>query len=176
MGNLFQFHIGRQLDRRAFATPRLLDAATQPLNGIGLDAVIVLEDAAYPDVGGDLVLGQADALAFQIGWGLDAAISPDVDTGMTEHPRHKRRHTDVMALVTRDGGGMAGQGQLANIELVVLEGAMKAFFGRHCQGQQIHPINRRAAIENGLGAIVVAHSKGQAELGHERHPVIGWRR
>src|SRR5438105_4458924 len=76
--------------------PRLLQAATPPFQVGGLDAILLLQHAAHPDVGGHLVLRHADGPALEVGRRLDAAVGADVDAGVAEQPRHKGRHRDIM--------------------------------------------------------------------------------
>jgi hypothetical protein len=49
-------------------------------------AVFMLHHAAHPHHRGDLVFGQAYALAAQVGRHADAGIGANVDAGMSEQP------------------------------------------------------------------------------------------
>jgi hypothetical protein len=44
-----------------------------------LDLEIVVEEGAYPDVGRELIFGEADLAAPEIGWRADAAVGADVN-------------------------------------------------------------------------------------------------
>ena len=74
--------------------PGMLDAAADPVDVRGLDAEVVLEDGARPDIGRELIFRHADFLALQI-LRLFDAVGAHIHRGVTEHARHEGRHADI---------------------------------------------------------------------------------
>jgi hypothetical protein len=56
----------RQLDGDLLRPPGMLDAAADPVHVRRLDAEIVFQDGARPDIRGELIFRQADLLALQV--------------------------------------------------------------------------------------------------------------
>jgi hypothetical protein len=162
---VLQADIRRQLDRDLLRAARLVDAAAHPGDVRWLDAVVILEDAARPDVGRQLVLGEADAFALQVGGRLDA-VAADVDRGVPERPRYERWHADVGAGALRRLHRMARQRQLADVELGVAEGAEEDLLRRQRHVDWIDPVDLDGAVDQGPGAVIVANGHGKIEFGH----------
>jgi hypothetical protein len=59
------------------------------------NAVFVLHHGAHPDYRGNLIFGQADALAAQILRPADSGTVADIDARMAKNPRHEGRNADI---------------------------------------------------------------------------------
>ncbi len=77
--NRLQVDAVAKLQRRALVAARLLLAAGAPMDIGRLYAVVFLEDAAHPDIGGLLIFRQADELALQIGGIANVTVGSDED-------------------------------------------------------------------------------------------------
>src|SRR5262249_61938359 len=86
----------RHLERPAPAPSFSFDAAAPPAHRLGLQPEIVLQDAAYPYVGRDLVLGEPDRLPGERQRPVDAAVGADIDAGMAEQARNEGRDAHVV--------------------------------------------------------------------------------
>ena len=155
--------VGWQLERRALLASCLLDAACAPVDVGGFHAIFVLQDAADPDVGGDLVLGQADGLAFQVSRRFDAAVGAYVDARMPEQARNERGHTDVGVLAARSHQGVAGHRHLGDVELLVLEGTVEGLFRFDRDSGDFAALDRRTAVEDRTGAVVITDGEADFE-------------
>ena len=156
----------RELERRAFFAARILEAAAAPVHVLGLDAVFVGEHAAYPDVGGDLVFGQAYGLALEVGRRLDAAVGADVDARVAEQARHKGRHADVGVLAAGGHQRVAGHRDFRHVKFVELEGAVKSLLGFYRHGGHFTALYRRAAVKERAATIVVATRHTDTQFVH----------
>ena len=164
MRNRLQIDIRRKLEVRALLAAGLLDAAVAPADFGRFHAVLVLQDAADPDVGGDLVFRQADGLAFQILRPRDAAVGPDVDAGMAKQARDERRDRDVVVLSARDLQRIARERQLADVEFLVLEGAVERLLGLERRADQLAALDLDAAVEQRARPVVVTAGEADPEL------------
>ena len=123
---------------------------------VGLHAVFVLQHAAHPDHRGDLVLGQADALAAQVVRLADAGIGAHIDAGVAEQPRHERRDADIVRRAGRHGADIARERQLGDLELLEAEGAKEDFLRIERQVVDGAALDLHAAVLDRLGAVVIA--------------------
>src|SRR5262249_6275273 len=71
-------HIARQLDRNLLRPAGMLDPSPHPDDVRGLHAVLILQNDAGPDAGGELIFRQSDPLALEILRSLDA-VSADIN-------------------------------------------------------------------------------------------------
>src|ERR1700751_3568350 len=92
-----------------------------------LDAVIVLEKGARPNIRGQLIFRYADFAALEILRLLDP-VGADINRGMTEGARNEGRHGDVGAVILRGLDRVARQRQFADIELGSAEGTKENLF------------------------------------------------
>src|SRR5215469_3726319 len=81
-GDRLEVDVRRQADRGALVAAGVLETAAAPANIRWHDAVFVLQDAAHPDVGGDLIFGHADGLALEVLRAGDAAVGADIDAAV----------------------------------------------------------------------------------------------
>src|SRR5690606_18990045 len=84
--DLLEVDRGIKVDRGTLVTAGFFNAAAAPVDLGRLDAVLILQNAADPDVGGDLVFRHADGLAAQVFRAVDAPVGTDVDAGLAEYP------------------------------------------------------------------------------------------
>ena len=133
---------------------------------IGRYAIVIGEDAADPDVGGDLVLGHADDLAAQVFGPGDALRGVDVDARVAKYPGEKGRDADVLCFATGGHHRVAAHRYLGDIELAVLERTVKGLFGFEHRRDDIDAVDRHATIEQGARAVVAGTGKAQLQLAH----------
>ena len=167
VGRVVEPHAGRQLDRDLFRPARVLDAAADPVDIRALDAVIVFQEGARPDIGGELIFRHADLAAVQILRRLDA-VGADIDRGVAESARHECRHRDIRAIVPRGLDRVARQRQFADVEFGGAEGAKENLLGNERHVDRIDAVDLHAAVDQRPGAVVIADRDGEIELGHFR--------
>src|SRR5207245_8772860 len=97
-----EVYFRRQLERRTLLAAGILDAAAAPAHIAHVHAVLVVQDAADPDVRGDLVFRQAERRDLQVLPPPDAAIGADVDAGVPEQTGNKGGDRDIVILAARD--------------------------------------------------------------------------
>lgn len=158
VGHLPQVDLRRQLERRSLAPTGGLEPATAPTYGLGIQPIFVLEYAAYPDVRGDLVFGQADGFSRQGRGAVDIAVGADVHTRMPEQTRHEGRNADVLVLSARGQKRMAADRELGHVEFLEGERAVKRLLRFDGDRQDFTAFYAHAAVEQGPGAIVVTAS------------------
>ncbi|TMH66579.1 MAG: hypothetical protein E6H57_13300 [Betaproteobacteria bacterium] len=132
-------------------------------------AVLVVQEAADPDVRGDLVFGQAERLGLQVLRPPDAAIGANVDARVPEQTGNKSGDRDIVILAARDLQRVAGERKLADVELAVLERAMEGFFRLDRGGDHLAALDADAPVEERARAVVIAARQAEGEL---RHRVI----
>src|SRR2546425_4853282 len=164
-----EVYFRRQLERGALFAAGILDAAAAPVHIAHVHAVLVVQDAADPDVRGDLVFGQAERLAFQVLRAPDAAIGADVDARVPEQTGNIGGDRDIVGFAARDLQRVAGERKLADVELAGLERAMEGFFRLDRGGDHVAGGDAHAPVEQGARAVVVAARQADGEL---RHRVI----
>ncbi len=157
-------HTLGQLDGDLLRPAGMLDAAADPVHVLWLDAEVVLQDGARPDVSGELVLRHADLLALQILRLLDA-VGAHIDRGVAEHPRHKRRHANVRTVFRRGLHREARQRALADVEVLVAERAEEDFLRIELHENRIDAVDLHRAVDQRAIAVIVADCDGQVELG-----------
>nr|WP_292038977.1 hypothetical protein [Massilia sp. UBA6681] len=141
------------------------DAAAHPGHVGRQDAVVVLQDRAHPDVGGELVLGQADAAAAQVLGALDA-VGAHVDRGVAEGARQEHRHADVGQGAGGGLDGGAGERQLADVEFLGAEGAEEDLFRRERHEDGIDAVDLDGAVDQGAATVVIADGHGELQFVH----------
>jgi hypothetical protein len=107
----------RKLELDLLDPPRVLEAAGDIRGVSDRQTVMLGEDAANPNVGGQLVLGDADAPAAELFGALDAAVTPHVDAGVAECPRREDRHGDERGFGASTRDHIRGQRELGDVEL-----------------------------------------------------------
>ena len=120
-----------------------------------LDAVVVLQDHARPDAGGELIFRQADALALEILRLLDA-VGAHIDRVVAERARHEGRHADIGTIALRGLDREARHRQLADVEIHGAEGAEENLLRRQRHEHRIDAVDLHRAVEQRAGAVVVA--------------------
>ena len=173
IGNGLEVDARRQTDRRALAAARLLDAARPPFDVGGLDAVLVLEEAADEDIGGLLIFGNADGLALEVFWLADAAIGPDIDAAVAEDARGEGGNADILRFARTGHDGVAAHRHFRDVELGEFEGAMEAFLGEQRHGRDLAALDLDLAIEDRDGAVVNPDGETEFELLHIV-PLTAW--
>jgi len=163
----FEVEAGDRLERRAFAPARLLLAAAAPVDFLRRDAVLVLEHAAHPHHRGDLVFGQADALAAQVGWRRDAGVAANVHAGMAEDARHEGRDRDISGRSRRHRAQIAAEGKFADVEFLVAEGAEENLLGIERQTRYRASLDPHPPVDDRPGPIVVAACNGYRNVDHQ---------
>src|SRR4029453_13286803 len=77
-----------QFDGYLFQPTRLLEPAADPMHVGRLHVEIVLEQGPRPNVGGEVIFGDTDPLALEVGRSLDA-VGAHIDGGVAERSRQK---------------------------------------------------------------------------------------
>src|SRR4029079_7580826 len=157
---LLQVDLRRQADLGALLAAGLLQAGAPPFDVARLDAVFLLQHAADPDVGSHLVFRHAERLALEVGRRL-YAVGADVDAGVPEQPRYAGRDGDVMRISARRRHPLAAHRNLGDVELLVFEGAVERLLGRIRHRNDVAALDRRAAVEQRGGAVVIADGQAQ---------------
>jgi hypothetical protein len=160
--------VGRKIDVRALLAAGLLQAATPPFDVAWLDAVLVVQNAAHPHIGRHLVLGKAERLSLEVLRARNSAVGADVDRAMPEQAGHECRDGDVMRFTAGRGQHVAAHGNLADIEFLEFEGAVKGFLRLERDRRDVAAFDRGASIENRARAVVI--TDGQAQL--QRHMML----
>ena len=155
-----------RLERRALVPARLLLAAVAPVDLGRLHAVFVLQHAAHPDHRRDLVFGQADALAAQVLRLVDAGVGAHIDAGMPEQPRHEGRDADVLRRARRHGADVARERHLGDVEFLELEQPVEDLLRVERQVVDVAALDLHAAVDDRLGAIVIAAGDRYRQFGH----------
>src|SRR5262245_21689997 len=86
-----------------------LGAAAHPMNRRLLDPEIILQEGAYPNVGGELIFGETNLAALEVSGNADASVGSDVDAGMPKGARGEHGHPDIGVVATGGPHGEAGQ-------------------------------------------------------------------
>src|SRR5262245_20487902 len=129
-------------------------------------AVFVLQHAAHPDHGGDLIFRQADALAPEVGRRADAGIGAHVDPGMPKQPRHEGGDADIGRIPRCDRAHIARKRKLRDVEFLVAEGAKEDFFRIKRQVDDLAAFDLDAAVPDGARAVVIAARNRYRHLNH----------
>ena len=164
-GAFSSFTSGRQIELDLLGPARLLDAAAHPGHVGGLHAVIVLQDRARPDIGGQLIFRQADLLAFEVFRLLDAVLA-HIDRGVAEGARQKHRNADIRAVVLRGLHREARERQFADVEFGRAEGAKEDFLRRQGHEDRIDAVDAHGAVDQRARAIIVADRDRQIQFVH----------
>ena len=131
----------------------------------GFDAVVVVEEGARPDIGGELVFRHADLAALEVG-GLLHTVGAHVDRGVAERSRDEGRHRDVGAIALRSLHRVARQRHFADVEFGAAKRAEENLFRTERHVHRVDAVDGHDAVEQGTGAVVVADRDGEIELGH----------
>ena len=175
LADRLEVEAGNRLERGALVAARLLLAAAAPMDVGRFHAILVLHDAAHPHHRGDLVLGQPDALALEVGGRADAGVGAHVDAGMPEQPRHEGRDAHIGRGAGRDGADIARERQLGDVEFLVAEGAEEDLLRVERQVGRRAALDLDAAILDGPAAVVVAAGDRDRHLDHGGSlSAVGW--
>ena len=151
----------------------VLAAVDQPGDRAMVEAVVLLEDAAHPDIGGRLEIGAADDLAVEVLRLLDAGI------GVDEHESVPKPS------VQEDGNGgkrlalvadhvIGADVLLADVELMLAAHAPVALARAHPgEEDQLEPFGLDRALDQRLHDVVVAGGDRQPELAHSTFLIAG---
>ena len=145
--------------------PGMLDAAADPVDVGALDAVIVFQERARPDIGGELIFGHADLAALEV-FGLFHPVGADIDRGVAEGARHEGRHRDIGTIALRRLHRVARHRQFADVELGGAEGAEENLLRHELHVDRIDAVDLHRAVEQRAVAVVVADGDREIELGH----------
>ena len=147
--------VRRQLDRDLLRPRRIVDAAPHPLDVRRLHAVVVLQDRARPDAGGELEFRQADALALEVLRLLDP-VGAHIDAVVPEHPRHERRDTDIGTIALRGLDRVARHRQFADVEIHGAERAEENLLRRQHHENGVDSVDLHGAVKQRARPVVVA--------------------
>ena len=105
--------------------------------------------------------GRPMRLALEVGRRFDAAVGADVDAGVPEQPRHERRDRDVMRVAAGERQQIAAHRDFGDVEFLEFERAVERFLRRQRDRGDVAALDRRAAVEQRRGAVVVADGQAQ---------------
>ena len=162
-----EIEAGDRLERGALAAPGLLLPAVAPMDFGRLDAVFVLHQAAHPHHRGDLIFGQADALAAQVLRLADAGVLADIDAGMPENARHESGDADIGRGAGRHRAQIARKRQLRDVEFLEFEGAVENLFGIERQIGGRAALDPDASIHDRARAVIIAARNRYRHTDHE---------
>ncbi len=157
-------HAVRQVESGLLDPPGLLLAALHPPDVRRVDAVVVEQDGPGPDIGGELVLGDADPAALQVLGAFDPLVGADVDGGVAEGPRREHRHAHIGAVARGGPEHEGGQGQFADVEGLLAEGAEEHLLRLQMHEHRRAPVDADPAVGERLDAVVVADGDGEGEF------------
>ena len=130
-----------------------------------LDAVIVFQEGARPDIGGELIFRHADLAALEV-LRLFHPVGADIDRGVAEGARHESRHRDIGTIALRRLHRVARHRQLANVELGGAEGAEENLLRHELHIDRIDAVDLHRTVDQRAGAVVIADRDREIELGH----------
>ena len=132
-----------------------LDPAAHPGDVRRLHAVIVLQDGARPDAGGELIFRQADPLALEILRLLDA-VGAHIDAVVAEHARHEGRHADIGTIALRGLDREARHRQFADVEIHGAKGPEENLLRRQLHEDGLDAVDLHRAVEQRTGPVIIA--------------------
>ncbi len=165
LGRVVEPYAGRQFHRDLFRPAGMLDAAADPVDVRALDAVIVFQEGARPDIGGELIFRHADFAALEV-LRLFHPVGADIDRGVAERARHEGRHRDIGTIALRRLHRVARHRQFADIELGGAEGAEENLLRHELHIDRIDAVDLHRTVDQRAGAVVVADGDREIELGH----------
>jgi hypothetical protein len=130
--------------------------------------VEVGEDAADPDVGGQLVLGDPHPAAGQLLRRLDARCRVHVDPVVPEGAGREDRDGDERGVLL-EGEHEGGQRELGDVELLEADHPEEGLLRGQGQHRQIDTLDGDAAVRERAGAVVVAACERDRESCHRCH-------
>src|ERR1700722_14236295 len=95
---------------------RFVHPTLQPAYAIEINAMIVVENAPYPDAGSLTVFLHADALALKIGRLVYPRVLVDENVAVTEDPRGENRYCNKWKLASGPHDGIMRQGHLRDVK------------------------------------------------------------
>src|SRR5271169_2696045 len=168
---VFERHSVGQRDGDFLHPSCFFQPAADPMHVGRLDAVVVFEDGARPDIGSQLIFRYTDFFFPEVGWLLDA-VGAHIDRGVAEGARHKGRHADIGTIALRGLDREARHRQFAAVEFGMAEGAEEDFLRIERHENWIDAIDLYQPVRKRPGAIIVADGDGEIESGHARFRLI----
>jgi hypothetical protein len=126
-------------------------------------AVVLLQDAADPDVGRELVLGQADRPADEVGRLADPAARTDVDAAVPEHPRREGGYGHERRFRLLQAHHVARQRQFRGVELGVADHAVEDLLHLQADAGQGHSFDTDRAVPQALGPVALRARQAQLQ-------------
>src|SRR5262245_3409915 len=164
----------RDLEARWRREIDVLVELTEPLDRFVRHAVIVLEDAAHPQAGGEQITLSADLAADKVGRLADALRRIDEDKAMTEAAMGKNRNrAERKILIPRRHVTRARH--LGEIELAAAQKPpvprRRSHIGQH---REVDPLRAYAAFLQGAHDLVIAAGEGELESARHLSLSLGW--
>src|SRR4051812_46627223 len=116
----------------------------------------MLEQAAHPDDGGDLVFRQTNALSTQILWCANARVRADIESRMAENARHEGRQPDIGRSPRRNGAQITRERHLGDVEFLVAEHPEEYLFGIERQVGHGTTLDLDPSIDDRTRAVIIA--------------------
>ena len=145
------------------AATRLSQAAPAPADIGGLNAVIVLEDAAHPGHRRHLVFRRADDLALEVLGLLDPRTGVDENPRMAELAAGKDRDADIGALALGGQRYEVRKGQLGDVEFLVVERPVEHLLGLELEHGGPAAFDGGAAVDERPGSVGIANGDGDVQ-------------
>jgi hypothetical protein len=127
--------------------------------------VIVFQNGARPDIGGQLIFRQADFFTLEV-FGLFDPVGAHINRSMAEGARHEGRHTDIRAAALRGLDRKTRQRQFADVEFGMAKGAEEDFFRRQHHAGGVDAIDLDGAVDQRARAVIGSDCDGKFEFGH----------
>ena len=137
---------------------RLVVPTLPPADVAGLDAVVVLEERADPERGGDLILDHADGAADQVLRRLDATVRVHVDVPLPECAGREHRQTDEAIIAPRLHDHVRRERQLGRVELCVLGHATEDLADPIDAPVELDACRRDLSRDERMGPVEVRHA------------------
>ena len=164
--------VRRQVERDLLLPSRLVQAAGPVADRPGGHPVVLLQDAADPDVGRELVLGHPDGAAGQVLGPGDVGPVADVDAAVPEAAGREDRDRDQRAgRATHWAAGQVGQQvgrqrQFGDVELAVAEHAEEDLFRVERDVPQVSAFDRHPPVGQGPGPVVRPAGQREGQRSH----------
>ena len=156
--------VRRQCQLEFFLPARCFFAASVVIDAIGLDAVLVGQNAAYPNRCGHLVLRHAHAFADQVFRLADTGLLRHENAGVPEKTRREHRDRHKRLGIAKARHGVGRQRHLGHIEFAVAQLAEKGFLHRQVEEIQVDALGLDAAVHQGMHPVVVPARECEAKF------------
>ena len=146
----------------------------EPLDRLLRHAVMMLEDAANPDAGGEQERLRADLAADQVGWLRNPLVGVDEDEAMAKAPVQKDRDcSERQSLIARSQ--IAGAGHLRHVIFLLAQKSPMPRGRRHAgEDSQVDTVRLDLPVLQRANDLVVATGEREFDLMHREDLPLSW--